>query len=97
MRKTGIKRLTKENFEQYGSYASILEPEGPCFGEEPVLFAAPNAGATITAEQILDHCRKNLSKYKLPVDITIVDELPKNPVGKLDKPKLRRSLSTSGI
>ena len=38
MRKTGIKRLTKENFEQYGSYASILEPTGEFFGEEPVVF-----------------------------------------------------------
>lgn len=38
MRKTGIKRLSKENFEQYGSYASILEPSGPCFGQEPVVF-----------------------------------------------------------
>ena len=38
MRKTGIRRLTKERFEPYGSYASILDPGGPCFGEEPVLF-----------------------------------------------------------
>ena len=37
MRKLGIKHLSKESFEQYGSYASILEPTGPCFGEEPVL------------------------------------------------------------
>jgi len=38
MRKTGIRRLTKERFEQYGSYASILDPDGPFFGEEPVVF-----------------------------------------------------------
>lgn len=38
MRKTGIKRLTKESFEPYGSYASILEPTGEFFGEEPVVF-----------------------------------------------------------
>ena len=38
MRKTGIKRLTKENFEPYGSYASILEPTGESFGEAPVVF-----------------------------------------------------------
>ena len=30
-----------------------------------------------------------LSKYKLPVEITILDDLPKNPVGKIDKPALR--------
>ncbi len=38
MRKTGIKRLTKDNFEPYGSYASILEPTGESFGEAPVVF-----------------------------------------------------------
>jgi len=38
MRKTGIRRLSKEGFEPYGSYASILEPSGVFFGEEPVLF-----------------------------------------------------------
>ena len=74
--------------------AAVVGRASDIYGEEPVLFAAPNAGATITVEQILDHCRKNLSKYKLPVDITVVDALPKNAVGKLDKPTLRRSLST---
>lgn len=38
MREIGIKRLTKERFEPYGSYASILEPSGEFFGEEPVVF-----------------------------------------------------------
>ena len=38
MRKTGIKHLSKESFDPYGSYASILEPTGPCFGEAPVVF-----------------------------------------------------------
>jgi long-chain acyl-CoA synthetase len=34
-----------------------------------------------------------LSKYKLPVDITIMDDLPKNAVGKIDKPTLRKCLA----
>ena len=38
MKKTGIRRLSKESFEKYGSYASILEPSGEAFGEEPVVF-----------------------------------------------------------
>ena len=33
------------------------------------------------------------SKFKLPVEITILDGLPKNLVGKLDKPKLRKSIA----
>ncbi len=38
MRKVGIKTLSKEAFDKYGSYASVLNPEGEYFGEEPVLF-----------------------------------------------------------
>ena len=38
MKTIGIRRLTRESFEKYGSYASILNPEGECFGEAPVLF-----------------------------------------------------------
>ena len=56
-------------------------------------FVALNTDATLTTAQILAHCRANLSKYKLPVDITVLDELPPNAVGKLDKPTLRRTLA----
>ncbi len=38
MKEIGIRRLSRENFDAYGSYASILEPSGECFGEAPVLF-----------------------------------------------------------
>jgi long-chain acyl-CoA synthetase len=43
---------------------------------------------TITVEQVLLHCRKNLTRYKVPHFITIVDELPKTLVGKIDKKAL---------
>jgi ureidoglycolate hydrolase len=38
MREIGTRRLTKESFEKYGSYAGVLEPSGEFFGEEPVVF-----------------------------------------------------------
>jgi len=73
--------------------AAVVGRPSEVYGEEPVLFVALNTGATLTAEQTLAHCRANLSKYKLPVDITVLDEIPRNPVGKLDKPTLRRTLA----
>lgn len=65
------------------------------YGEEPILFASLSPGADITEASILDHLHKNLAKYKVPVEVTILDELPKNAVGKLDKPTLRRSLAVT--
>ncbi len=73
--------------------AAVVGRSSGVYGEEPVLFVALNSGAALTAEQVLEHARQNLSKYKLPVEITILAALPKNAVGKLDKPSLRRSLA----
>ncbi|MBB3038240.1 class I adenylate-forming enzyme family protein [Hoyosella altamirensis] len=63
------------------------------YGEEPVLFASLTPQSDLTVDDILAHLRTNLAKYKVPVEVTILDGLPKNPVGKLDKPTLRRSLA----
>jgi len=38
MRKAGIKKLSKEAFSRYGSYASIMEPEGDYMGGGSVTF-----------------------------------------------------------
>jgi ureidoglycolate lyase len=38
MKEIGIKRLSKQSFDKYGSYASILNPDGEFFGEAPVVF-----------------------------------------------------------
>lgn len=75
---------------------TVLGRANPVYREEPVLFVALNSEATLTADQILEHARQNLSTNKLPVEITFLDELPNSAVGKLDKPALRRSLSGCG-
>jgi long-chain acyl-CoA synthetase len=43
---------------------------------------------SITEETIIEHCRKNLTGYKVPRDVEFRDELPKTNVGKV----LRRAL-----
>jgi long-chain acyl-CoA synthetase len=48
---------------------------------------------TLDANAIREHLRGSLSKYKLPVEITIMDDLPKNAVGKIAKPELRKRLT----
>jgi long-chain acyl-CoA synthetase len=42
----------------------------------------------LTAERIIEHCRKNLAGYKIPRHVEFRDELPKTNVGKI----LRRAL-----
>jgi len=45
-------------------------------------------GQTATAEEIIDFCRQNLAKFKVPTAVEFRDSLPKTMVGKI----LRRML-----
>lgn len=71
---------------------AVVGRHSDVYGEEPVLFASLTPDSRLTEEAILSHLHKTLAKYKLPVKVTILEDLPKNAVGKLDKPTLRRSL-----
>ena len=73
--------------------AAVVGRANPLYGEEPVLFVSLSSGAALDIDQIRAHLTQSLAKYKLPVEITILDELPKNPVGKFDKPSLRKKLA----
>jgi long-chain acyl-CoA synthetase len=64
-------------------------------GEVPVAFVAPYPDEDVTEEDILELCRTNLTKIKVPVAVNLVDELLKNPVGKPDKPGMRSLVSAS--
>jgi acyl-CoA synthetase (AMP-forming)/AMP-acid ligase II len=46
-------------------------------------------GETITEEEINAFCEQNLPRYKRPRRI-IFDRVPRNPTGKIEKPKLRQ-------
>ncbi|WP_375385702.1 class I adenylate-forming enzyme family protein [uncultured Microbacterium sp.] len=65
------------------------------FGEVPVAFVALREGASVTTEDLAAHVGRILAVYKRPTRITLVDEIPKNPVGKIDKPTLRSRVRES--
>jgi long-chain acyl-CoA synthetase len=66
--------------------AAVVGRANPVHGEEPVLFVSLNSGAAIAAHGADRHLRGSLSKYKPPVEITILDDLPKKAVGKSTSP-----------
>jgi long-chain acyl-CoA synthetase len=72
--------------------AAVVGRPHTLYGEEPVLFVSLTSGSALDQDQIRAHLTDALAKYKLPVEITVLDELPKNPVGKIDKPSLRKNL-----
>ena len=63
------------------------------YGETIRAYVVLNDGAPVTTEEILDYCRANLARYKVPSKIFLVRELPRTTVGKIDKLELRAKLS----
>jgi acyl-CoA synthetase (AMP-forming)/AMP-acid ligase II len=70
--------------------AAVVGRPHDVLGEVPVAYVQAYPDAALDVESLAAHCRVVLSKVKVPEAITLVDELPKNPVGKPDKPALRR-------
>jgi long-chain acyl-CoA synthetase len=58
-------------------------------GEAVRLFVAKAAGATLTEDDVIAHCRRKLTAYKVPKEVRFLDALPKSNVGKILRKDLR--------
>jgi long-chain acyl-CoA synthetase len=58
-------------------------------GEAVRLFVAKAPGATLTETDLIAHCRRQLSAYKVPKEVRFLDALPKSNVGKILRKDLR--------
>lgn len=59
------------------------------WGEVPKAFVVCRPGASVDAAGLTRHCRERLAKFKVPVEIVFLDELPRTPSGKVVKRQLR--------
>jgi long-chain acyl-CoA synthetase len=58
-------------------------------GEAVRLFVTKAAGASLTEENLIAHCRRELAAYKVPKEVHFLDALPKSNVGKILRKDLR--------
>jgi long-chain acyl-CoA synthetase len=58
-------------------------------GEAVRLFVAKAPDATLTEEDVVAHCRRELAAYKLPKEVRFLEALPKSAVGKILRKDLR--------
>ena len=64
-------------------------------GELPCAFVELVEGATVTEEELIEHCKKHVTERAAqPKHIKIMEELPKTAVGKIFKPDLRKDAIT---
>ena len=76
--------------------AAVVGQADDVLGEVVVAYVSVRSGATVTVEELEALCAERLAKYKRPVAIEILDEIPKNHVGKIDKPALRKEAVIEG-
>ena len=68
--------------------AAVVAKPDPYWQEVPCAFIEVKTGHELSAEQLIEHCKQYLARYKLPKDI-VMTEIPKTSTGKLQKFILR--------
>lgn len=69
--------------------ATIVGLPHPRWIEAVTAFVVPKPGESITEEEIIQFCKQNLAGYKVPKKVVVLDEIPKNPSGKVLKKDIR--------
>ncbi len=72
--------------------AAVIGRPDARWGERPVLFVVPRAGAVFTAEDCLAHFGGKVARWCVPTDVRSVETLPRTATGKLAKTALRELL-----
>jgi fatty-acyl-CoA synthase len=79
------------------SACAVVAKPDPKWGETPLAFVELRAGATVSAEALVSHCKGLLASYKVPREIRF-EEIPKTSTGKIQKFELReRARSSTAI
>ncbi len=69
--------------------AAVVGVPDPVSGEAGVAYVIPRPGSTADPEALRAWARANMSGYKVPKRIVVVDSLPTNANGKVDRSALR--------
>jgi acyl-coenzyme A synthetase/AMP-(fatty) acid ligase len=75
-------------YDQIAEAAAVGVPD-EIYGEEVICYVVPKPGVILDANEIRAHCAKTLPEFRMPKQIHMVDELPKNDRGKVKRDLLR--------
>lgn len=59
------------------------------WGEVPKAYVVTKPGSSLDAVELVAFCRERLARFKVPVEVQFLDELPRTPSGKVLKRDLR--------
>jgi fatty-acyl-CoA synthase len=69
--------------------AAVLGVDDEQYGQRLIAFAVLEPNSAATPDELKQHVRENLANYKVPREITILDELPRGSTGKILRNELR--------
>ena len=72
--------------------AAVVGLADPTWGERVVGAVVARGSLEVDADQMIAFCRERLAHYKCPKQIVVVTELPRNPMGKVQKFRLIEAL-----
>jgi malonyl-CoA/methylmalonyl-CoA synthetase len=72
---------------------AVIGLPDPARGEVPYAFVAVEDPASFDAEAMLAKLRERIASFKIPKTVELLDPIPRNAMGKLDKPSLRAMLA----
>jgi acyl-CoA synthetase (AMP-forming)/AMP-acid ligase II len=76
--------------------AAVVGIPHPKWLEVPKAYVVLKPGAAVSAEELMEHCKRKLAKFKVPKEIEFLDQLPRNPSGKVLKRELRDRSDAKG-
>ncbi|HEY4039496.1 MAG TPA: acyl-CoA synthetase [Burkholderiaceae bacterium] len=74
--------------------AAVVAQPDPKWGEVPCAFVELKPGASVEAEELIEHCRKLLARFKVPKRL-VFGPLPKTSTGKIQKFVLRQQIKSA--
>jgi acyl-CoA synthetase (AMP-forming)/AMP-acid ligase II len=69
--------------------AAVIGVDDEKFGQRLKAFIVTSSGKDLSEDEVKDYIKENLARYKVPREVEFLDELPRNPTGKI----LKRDLS----
>jgi acyl-CoA synthetase (AMP-forming)/AMP-acid ligase II len=74
--------------------AAVIGVPDEQWGERPVAVVVLKPGGALTLEALQDYCRRKLAGFKVPKELIVRTDLPRNPSGKILKRVLREASAT---
>ena len=67
---------------------AVIGQKSAKWGESPIAIVV-KADESLTKEMVLHHCDGKMARFKIPKNVEFIDEIPRNPTGKVLKRILR--------